>query len=245
MSEEIILNFIGMIFESFIIIIAVILLILIMQRYYEKRHELTLYLFSIFLNYVIAILFSWLSKIMVVAQIFNILDPTSLLGWFLYRIKDFRLSEFFVVIGIFISYIFKVKIFDDGEYNLLQKYLVIAYGIASGIYILIFYQVNNVLLDVIAFLLVAFYMCIIYIPFMRSSIKAYKSVEQEGFKNAFLSLTVMAFSFLLIFFNFFIDRLFILFGSLGFTLFYYLAWSFVLVSVISAYLGYIKPKSKE
>ena len=243
--SEITLNFIGMIFESFVIIIAVILLILILKRYYEKKHELTLYLFAIFLNYVIAIIFSWISKILVFNQVFNTLQPNTPLGWLLYRIKDFRMSELFVVIGIFLSYIFKVQIFDDGEYISIQKYFILGYGLFAEIYILFFYDAGNILLDAIAFLLVAFYMGIIYIPFMKSAIKAYKSVEQPMYKNAFLSLTVMAFSFLLIFINFFIDRIFILFGSIGFTLFYYLAWSFALVGIIGAYFGYIRPKSKE
>jgi hypothetical protein len=144
-----------------------------------------------------------------------------------------------------VSYIFKVKIFDDGEYVPLQKYVIIGYGIFTEFYIILVYIADNVLLDAIAFLLVAFYMCIIYIPFMSSALTAYRSVDQPRFKNAFLSLAVMAFSFLLIFINFFIDRLFILFGSIGFTLFYYLAWSFALIGILGAYFGYIRPKSKE
>ncbi len=45
------LIFIGMIFETFIIIISTFLLLLILNRYFVKKHRLTLYLVIIFLNY--------------------------------------------------------------------------------------------------------------------------------------------------------------------------------------------------
>ncbi|TFF87279.1 MAG: hypothetical protein EU550_03545 [Promethearchaeota archaeon] len=233
------LNFIGFLFESAIIGVGVILLILILIRFMEKKHRLTLLLFLIFLNYLIAIIFSWVSKIFVAFDLLGSITPESLEGIFIFRIKDFRISEFFVAIALFISYILKVNVFED-EYDPILKIIVAIYGGFTAFYVLVIYVEGNVLLDAIAFLLVFIFMSIIYIPFMIRSIKTYNSVEDRSIKRAFLSLALMSLSFMLIFLNFFIDRIFILTGSLGFTLFYFLAWIFAIIGMTCAYLGYIR-----
>ena len=55
----------------------------------------------------------------------------------------------------------------------------------------------------------------------------------------------MSLSFVLILFCFLIDRIYILMGDFGFTLFYYLGWIFVIIGVIGADLGYLQLKEKE
>ena len=240
---NILLNFIGMIFEIFILTFAAVLLVLILKKYLIKRHKLTRLLFLIFLGYFIAILFSWLSKVFVVTQL-NVVQDGSIITWMLNLIIDFRLSEFFVTIAIFLSYILKVNVFEKG-YNTLQKYVIIFYGIFSCGYVLFIYENGNTLLDIIAFLIVFIYMVMVYAPFLRRSIESYRAVEEKTYKQAFLSLAIMSFSFMLIFLNFAIDRVLIFLGSPGFTVFYFLAWIFVIIGVFGAYMGYIRPKSKE
>ncbi len=240
---NIILNFIGMIFELFIIIFAAVLLILILKKYFIKRHKLTRLLLIIFLNYFLAILFSWISKVFVVSQL-TVVQDGSIIAWMYNIISDFRISEFFVTIAIFLSYILKVNVFEKG-YNTLQKYITIIYGIFACVYVLIIYENGNTLLDIIAFLIVFLYMVMVYAPFLRRSIESYRAVEEKAYKQAFLSLAIMSFSFMLIFLNFAIDRVFIFLGSLGFTLFYYLAWISAIVGIFGAYYGYIRPKSSE
>ena len=240
---NILLNFIGMIFEIFILTFAAVLLVLILKKYLIKRHKLTRLLFLIFLGYFIAILFSWLSKVFVVTQL-NVVQDGSIITWMLNLIIDFRLSEFFVTIAIFLSYILKVNVFEKG-YNTLQKYVIIIYGIFSCVYVLFIYENGNTLLDIIAFLIVFIYMVIVYAPFLRRAIESYRAVKEKTYKQAFLSLAIMSFSFMLIFLNFAIDRVLIFLGSPGFTVFYFLAWIFVIIGVFGAYMGYIRPKSKE
>ncbi|MFX1413395.1 MAG: hypothetical protein ACFFA2_06100 [Promethearchaeota archaeon] len=93
----------------------------------------------IFLNYVIVIIFSWLSKILVLYSgeeyIYNELapDPGTPISWIVLRIIDFRISFLFLTIAIFISYILKVNVFGKG-YNKVQKYLVVILGIITGGY---------------------------------------------------------------------------------------------------------------
>jgi hypothetical protein len=159
-------------------------------------------------------------------------------------IVDFRLSEFFVTIAIFLSYILKVNVFEKG-YNSILKYVVIIFGIFTCVYVLIIYENNNTLLDIIAFLIVFIYMVMVYAPFLRRSVEAYRRTEEKVYRQAFLSLAIMALSFTLIFLNFAIDRVLIFMGSPGFTVFYFLAWISAIIGIFGAYYGYIRPKASE
>lgn len=237
------LNFVGMIFESFILIFAVILLVLILRKYFIKRHRLTLLLFIIFLCYTIAIVFSWLSKIFAVLQWDEVQD-NPVVSWFYYRISDFRFSELLVTVAIFLSYILKVNVFEKG-YKTIYKYITIVYGVIACLYIVIIYENENDLLDVGAFLLVFIYMVMIYGPFLRRSIGSYRAVAEKSYKQGFLSLAIMSVSFMLIFLGFAVDRVFILLGSPGFTVFYFLGWTFAIIGIFGAYYGYIRPKAGE
>ncbi|KKM07131.1 hypothetical protein LCGC14_1737030 [marine sediment metagenome] len=237
----ILLNFVGMVFELFIIIITAVLLILIFKKYLIKRHYFTLLLFLIFINYFIAIIFSWISKVFVVFVI-DVVQDGSIIAWCYNIIVDFRLSELFVTIAIFLSYILKVSVFEKG-YNTIQKFAVIIYGIFTCIYVLFIYENGNTILDIIAFLIVFIYMVMVYAPFLQRALQAYRGLPE--FSQAFLSLAIMSISFMLIFLNFAIDRVLIFLGSPGFTLFYFLAWIFVIVGIFGAYYGYIRPKSSE
>lgn len=239
----VLLNFIGMVFETFIIIISAILLVLIIKKYFIKRHNLTRLLLIIFTCYLIAIIFSWISKIFAFTQLSMIQDG-SIIAWMYNIIVDFRLSEFFVTIAIFLSYILKVNVFEKG-YNTLHKYIVIIFGIFTCVYVLIIYENGNTLLDIIAFLIVFIYMVMVYAPFLRRAIQSYRRVEEKIYRRAFLSLAIMSISFMLIFLNFAIDRVFIFLGSHGFTAFYYLAWISAIVGIFGTYYGYIRPKSSE
>ena len=237
------LNFIGMIFETFIIVISVVLLVLIINKYLIKRHKLTRLLLIIFTCYLIAIVFSWLSKVFVFTQISAVQDG-SIVAWMYNITIDFRLSEFFVTIAIFLSYILKVNVFEKG-YNTLQKYVITIFGLFACIYVLFIYENGNTLLDIIAFLIVFIYMVMVYAPFLRRSIEGYRRTDEKVYKQAFLSLAIMSLSFMLIFLNFAVDRVFIFLGSPGFTAFYFLAWISAIVGIFGTYYGYIKPKASE
>jgi hypothetical protein len=242
-DQIILLNFVGMIFEALILILSALILAFILKKYFVKRHKLTRLLLIIFINYFIAILFSWISKIFVVTQV-NILQDGSIIAYLYNIVVDFRLSELFVTTAIFLSYILKVNVFEKG-YNTIQKYIIVIYGVFSSAYILVIYENGNTLLDIIAFLIVFIYMVMVYAPFLRRSIQSYRAVEDKTYKQAFLSLAIMSISFMLIFLNFAIDRALIFLGSLGFTVFYFLAWICAIIGIFGAYYGYIRPKASE
>jgi hypothetical protein len=116
---NILLNFVGMVFETFIIVISVVLLVLIIKKYMIKRHNLTRLLLIIFTCYLLAIVFSWISKVFVFAQL-SVIQDGFIIAWMYNIIIDFRLSEFFVTIAIFLSYILKVNVFEKG-YNIIHN----------------------------------------------------------------------------------------------------------------------------
>jgi phage-related holin len=107
------------------------------------------------------------------------------------------------------------------------------------------FQKGYYLFDVFTFSFILIFITLIYIPFLLRSIKAYRSVDNPTYKKGFISLSFMALCFILVFICFLIDRTLILLGSFGFTLFYFMGWAFVVLGFLGAYLGYIRPKSKE
>ena len=99
--------FIGMIFEMIISIIGAIISWLILRKYLIRRNRLTLYLFIIFINLVMAVIFAWISKIIVLTTEIdyvynqpNVKFPNTPLNWLLFRIVDFRISILFVAIAM-------------------------------------------------------------------------------------------------------------------------------------------------
>ena len=243
--------FVGMVFESFIIVIAIVMQILIMKKYVQKRHRLTLYLFIIFLNYLLAIIFSWLSKVLVLYSDIEYIyddtapDPGTTTSWILLRITDFRISFVFLTIAIYLSYVLKVNLYDKG-YNNVQRILVIVFAIFTAVFSLIVYENGNTLFDTFAFLFIFILMASVYFPFFIRTYGSYKSTAEPQFQKAFLSLALMSLFFILILLNFLFDRLVILIiGGPGFTPFYFMAWTFAILGIFGAYFGYIRPKSSE
>ncbi|MBD3342630.1 MAG: hypothetical protein GF353_26250 [Candidatus Lokiarchaeota archaeon] len=239
-----------MVFETFVIVITAYLLILIFRRYLQLKNQLTLYLFLIFLNFTLAIVFSWLAKVLYlysdIAYLSNLNapDPMTIESWILLRISSFRISFIFVSTAILISYFLKVKVFEN-EFNKVHKLLVVGFYFFTIVYAFIVYEKATVLFDVFAFVLVCVLMCAIYIPFCYRSIETYTTTEDPFIQKKLISLAIMSVSFILVFVWLTLDRLLILFGSVGYTLFYFLAWTTAIVSVLSAYIGYIRPKSQQ
>lgn len=242
---------VGAIFEICILFVGIFLLLLILKRYFEKKNKLTLYLFTIFLNLIIATFFSMLSKVIVLTTNIdyvynqpNIEYPNTPYYWIVLRIVDFRITIIFVIIGSFLSYLLEKNIFEEKvkKYYGFFVYLFSIYSIFFAIFV---YVRGNTLLDAINFLNAVIIMSVVYIPFMINCYRLYKAINDTAMKKGFLSLSLMSFSFFSVLFCILLDRITILLEmSNGFTVFYFMAWSFVIVGFLFAYLGYIKPKSR-
>ena len=244
--------FVAFVYEFIILVLMSILLILILRRYLERKHQLTLYLFLIFLSFAFGILFSCISKFLVIFSDIQYIkdintptDPGTVESWFVLRIVDFRFSFIAVTIAIYFSYVFKVKIFQAEGYNPIHRIIIIAFGIWTIFFNLFIYVAGSQLLMTLAFISPFVYMFMVYFPFMKCSINSCIETDDPVFKKAFLSLTIMCIGFMAIFFLFTVDRVLIMLGSPRFTIFYFLAWASALIAMFGAYLGYIRPKSKE
>ena len=185
------LVFIGMIFEMIITLIGAIISWLILRKYFIKRHQLTLYLFIIFINLVMAVIFAWISKIIVLTTEIdyvynqpNVKFPNTPLNWLLFRIVDFRISILFVAISVLYSYLLKVGIFEKG-YSKIQRYLVFGFGGYVIFFTVFIYERGNTILDAINFLNILIFMAVIYISFVIRLMEAYKTVDDLTFKRAF------------------------------------------------------------
>ncbi len=243
--------FIGMVFETVIIGIALILLILVLKKYIELKNRLTLYLFLIFLNITLGIVFSWLSKIIVlttdIEYIYNDPNaryPNTPMYWILLRIVDFRIALDFLVLSVIFLYIFKVNVFEERT-SKAQKVIFSIYAGFTLFFSTFIYERGNTSLDAYNFFFMFLLVAIINISFMVKAIMSYKNSTDPFIKKKILSLGLMSLSFIIVVLNFLIDRILVLMGSPHFTIFYFLAWICVIIGLFFAYIGYLKPKSRE
>ena len=240
------LYFVAIIYEGIIIIIGSWFLLLIAIKYVKNRNYLILLLFLIILNLIIAIFFSWLSKVHILysgidyLQDDSVPDPLTPSSWILLRISEFRISLLFITIAIAISYVFKVKVFERG-FKRPQEIIVIIYSCFTAFFSFFIYQKGNLLLDVLTFFFVFILMLIVYLPFMIRSFRSYKNTRSNIYRKAFLSLGIMSICAILTLFCFLINLIYVFYGHPGFTLFYFLAWIFVLIGIFGVYFGYIYP----
>jgi len=237
--------FIGVIYEGIILLIALLLVTISLINHIKVRNKLSLLLFLIVLSYSCSIFFSWVSKILnafsnIDYLIYNdVADPNTPISWILLRITDFRISYAFLIVTIFLSKLFKGKIFEE-EINKINKIFFIGFAIFNLIFSLFIFQKGNVLFDVLTFFFVFIFITMVYTPFLLKAIKSFKSTDHPGFRKAFLALSIMSLSYISVLLCLLIDRIFILFGHFGFTIFYFLSWAFVIIGILSTYYGYLR-----
>ncbi|MFX1236694.1 MAG: hypothetical protein ACFFAS_05310 [Promethearchaeota archaeon] len=246
------LLFIGVVYESFIIIVAAIILALIFNKYIEKRHNLTLILFVIFTFYLITIIFTWLSKILDLLNIFYYVDdkeasdPLTIESFFVLRIVDYRVSFIFLALATLFTYVLRVKLFEEG-YKRNERLFVALFGVFTIVFQVVIYIKGDPITEILSFLLITIYMFAVNIPFMNRCFSDYRAVDNPTFKKGFLSLTIMSLfaSLILIFQS--LDRLLLIFGTFpyGFSPFYFIGMICVLLAYFGAYFGYIRPRSKD
>ncbi len=187
----------GIIWESIVIAIAFIMLYLSCKIYIQKRNNLSLMLCFIFLNYMLSIIFSWISKLITFffripyLNIASIPDPRTLVSWILLRISYYRITFCFIIVAILLSYFFREKIFSvERKRNLEVPFVII--GLFELIFTLFLFDKGFAILDIFLFFIVFIYILIIYIPFFIKSFKAYRLTEIYSFRKAFLSHMMMS-----------------------------------------------------
>jgi hypothetical protein len=237
--------FIGIIYEGIVLLIALSGVIISLINHIKVRNKLSLLLFLIALNYTCSIFFSWVAKVLNVFSNIDyiiyehVVDPNTPISWILLRITGYRITFAFIIVAIFLSKLFKGKIFEE-EINKINKYIFIGFAIFNLIFSLFIFQKGNVLFEVLIFFFVFVFMIMVYLPFLLKAIKAYKSTDHPSFRRSFLSLSIMSFSYISVLLCLLVDRIYIFFGYYGFTLFYFLSWVFVIIGIFSTYYGYLR-----
>ncbi len=230
----------GFYFEIVIIVLAVVWDVMTLVKYLQKRNAPTLLLFATFVNWTVAIVFSWLSKAFEVFLFSGNPVPLDQPFYLFFRlVMTFRISFLFVCVALFVSYLLRANFFEQGGTRA-KKAAMGVFGAAvasASVLILDMTDLDNV----IVFFLVFSYMATVYFPFMSRAIKLARSPEGIKFKTAFFSLAMMSLLFILVFLNFFIDQLMFILVSQDYTPFYFGAWICAIAGFISAYLGYIRP----
>jgi len=234
----------GFYYEIIVMGIVALILLLILRKYSQKKHRLTLLLFFIFLNYFLGIFFSWGIKFMELYQLDLYYAPIDSPFYYVITLmKYFRLTFAFITIAILISYGFKIEVFQD-KYNL--KHTVIVWLITLGIviYNVSVVEIDNTLLDVYAFAMVFLFMVAVYGSFMRKTIIVNKKLTDQNMKSAFKALTWMCVFYMAVLLFFLLDRVMIMIDSNnGYTIFYFLGWTSVVLAMVTTYFGYLAPRS--
>ena len=236
---------IGIIYEGIILLIALPAVIICLINHIKVRNKLSLLLFLIAQSYFCSIFFSWVSKgLNAISNIDYIIyehvtDPNTPISWILLRIADYRITFVFIIVAIFLSKLFRGKIFEE-EINKIKNYFFIGFAIFNLLFSLFIFQKGNVLFDVLIFFFVFIFMSMVYAPFLLKAIKAFKSTDHPGFRKAFLALSMMSLSYISVLLCLLIDRIFIFYGHFGFTIFYFLSWVFVIIGILSTYYGYLR-----
>ncbi len=238
---------VGLYFEMIVLLLASILIALVLLKYLKMKNRLTLCLLLIFIFYVLTLVFSVLSKIIVLTSDYDYVYnqpsgyPQSPYSWLILRIVDFRISICCAEIAVFFSYILKINLYEEKISNS-KKIFIAAFAGFTILFSFFVYQRGNTLLDALNFLFILLFMVIVYIPFMFKCLKSYKTAPIAQLRGRFLSLALMSLSFLLIVIMFLVDRITILLAmSSGFTVFYFMGWLFALFGISCAYFGFIKP----
>lgn len=240
----------GFWFELGVIGCIAVMTVLALNKYLQKNKNFAaLLLFLVFLNWTIAVVFSWLVKAFTVFYYQNGVgldvtnvgpDITDISSYFIRMILDYRLLFIFVAIALYCSYMLRVKLFEK-DYVRGERVVNVVFLIVIPILCFVLNQKGNMLFTVIVFAAVFVYMLLVYTPFMHRSLAAHKSADPK-YRGAFIALAVMSLFFIITFLCFLLDQVILAITSVGYTPFYFGAWICAVIAIVLTYYGYIKPR---
>lgn len=240
-------SFVGIFYEGVIIIGMVIVLIDLFRIYRVSKLSLTRDLLFAFVFITIGIIFSWIAKLWLWHH--EITDFSY--NYFLQLIYTFKLSIANAVIGMYFLKMFFNTLYSEEESRPTGNYKLIFLKVVE-LTIIFICQIPVVLFkspsiaflsDTIAFLILLLDMLFL-IPYAIKSFRMGK--EDQMFGRKFFYIGLMAFLTFNMTIMFILDRITMLLGirgtfnELGYSVFYFVAWTSVLFAVISAVYGFIK-----
>ncbi len=231
-------------FELGILIASGVLLALILRRHFQKRSQLTILLFLIFLNIAIAIFFMMLSKIYYVyfgAEFLTEADPGF---WFESRVLYYRFGFMFIGVSILFAHIFRVKVFE-GKPSKWIIYFIYGFCIVIIIDALFFFVFKDLLSNLVLFALVFIYLLLVFVPFSAQSFRQSRSTLLDtSYRNAFFYLGIMGVCFIMVLgFNLLDQLAHFIDNTITYSPFYFLGWISHVIGMLFAYFGFLKPKA--
>lgn len=232
--------------ELGLIIICTVFLILILAKYSKGKSKLKLLVFWIFFFIVLSLFFVFLSRITWDRYGVQYMDPQSIVGWFMFRIGYYRFAFIWISVSCYFSYSLKANVFDS-EKKVGQHAFIIILGIlVSAFSVITPSSFNDAFYwDLASFGLTFIYVCIVYLEFIIKSFSLYKHIDKSDktYRNAIRSLVIMGLCFILTMLFYVADRVWSIFTLTSYSVFYYLADVAILIGIIFAYFGYVKPKA--
>lgn len=245
------IELISIIFEASLIFLIALFLLLILIKYRKGKSKLKLLVFWIFFFILLAFLGVLASRLTYYPGSWSVYgaeaypDPT--IRWFLLRIGWYRFSFVLILISSYFSYLLKEAIFDTKRKKGQHFTMVFVYVVGSIFSLATPSSESDFVYYLSTFLIVFLYVFAVYIEFIIKSIRLHKHIEKNNktYRIAILSLIIMAFCFITAILMFVSDAVLkIAVESVNdYTVFYYLADVSILVGIIFAYFGYVRPKA--
>ena len=240
--------FVGIFYEGIVLAIMCILLLNLFRMYKRTKVKMTSYLFLGYLCYTFAMFFSWIAKWYLWQH-----SEAALEGpYFLQLIYKFKLSMVSVIIGNYFLYYFFGIIYNK---NLVpperNNKLIVIKSIETSFILLshipAYLQRSSelaLITDALGFFIMIIDMAI-FIPYGR---KAFKNAKEKAFGKIYIYIGIMCYFMFNTAVMFLLDRVTMVlempgpFGELGYTVFYFLGWTSVIVAMIFAMFGFIQKK---
>ncbi len=241
-------SYVGIYYEGIVLGILTILIINLFFMYRRTKVKMTYNLFLGYLCYTATMLFSWLAKWYLWQH-----SEAALEGPYLLQlIYKFKISMVFVILGnYFLRYFFGI-IYSKNLVPPERSTKLIIIRIVEISFILLShipaYLTGDPELALITDAICFFIMIIdmtIFIPYGKT---AFKNTKEKAFGKIYIYIGLMCFFMFNTAVMLFLDRATMVleipgpFGELGYTIFYFLGWTSVIVAMIFAMFGFVRNK---
>ncbi|MHA1732486.1 MAG: hypothetical protein ACTSU5_11115 [Promethearchaeota archaeon] len=241
---------VGIYYEGLVLGIMLVLLAFLLRIYFKSRVPMTKNLWLGYLFYTIAIFFSWWAKWWLWKHAESALEGP----YFLQLVYKFKFSMVAVILGNYYLANFFGTILSEkfvppkpSRKKQVRKAVEVAFILVSHVPAYIARDSELALTtDALGFLV----MILDLLFFIPAAVKAFKASRQMAFGKTYLSVGFMCAFMFNTAVMFLLDRVTMMmnipgpFGELGYTFFYFAAWSSVIVALLFAIFGFVLKHQK-
>lgn len=229
-------HLIPMIYEFIISIFCLLLAVTIGKKYIERKNIIIKYLFMFAILLTMAILIAAISRILRLTGLWNLPSGKTL------ELLSITVSFIGFANACLLAFIF--EIFRNGAWKGKNKIILIIYivlAVLDAIYSISFGIFVEDLTQTI-WALIILLSAPVYILLIKFAFELSKKLKEKLPKASMHAIGLGGISILLIFVFFFLDNMFISIGWTPYTIFYYIAWGFAIISILCLDIGVIQPE---